>query len=37
MDSFLRDLVYEIYQEEIFDEWDKYQSLKNKRKGGAGK
>ena len=37
MDSFLRDLVYEIYQEEIFDEWDKYQSLKNKRAGGAGK
>ncbi len=37
MDSFLRDLVYEIYQEEIFDEWDKYQSNANKREGGAGK
>ena len=29
MDSFLRDLVYEIYQEEIFDGWDKFQSIKN--------
>ncbi|MHA1671295.1 MAG: mechanosensitive ion channel family protein [Promethearchaeota archaeon] len=37
MDSFLRDLVYEIYQEEIFDGWDKYQLKKNKRDGGEGK
>jgi hypothetical protein len=37
MDSFLRDLAYEIYQEAIFNGWDNYQSINNKRKGGVGK
>jgi len=37
MDSFLRDLVYEIYHEAIFNGWDRYQSIKNKREGGIGK
>ncbi|MCJ7647040.1 MAG: mechanosensitive ion channel family protein, partial [Candidatus Lokiarchaeota archaeon] len=37
IDSFLRDLVYEIYHEAIFNGWDKYQSIKNKLDGGVGK
>jgi hypothetical protein len=37
MDSFLRDLVYEIYHEAIFNGWDKYQSITNKPGGGVRK
>ena len=37
IDALLRDLVYEIYQEEIYDGWDIYQSNTNKREGGVVK
>ena len=37
IDALLRDLVYEMYQEEIYDGWDKYQSNANKREGGVVK
>ena len=37
IDALLRDLVYEIYQEEIYDGWDKYLLNTNKREGGIGK